>query len=79
MKRGKLIASDFEEGTMEFRMDGDFTANTGKYVIMTEKEFEDMAKEINTMKCPNCNGEDVSSISTATYKYGCCNEKFIMP
>ena len=38
--KGKLISADFEESTMEFEIDHEFTVRAGEYVIMTAEEYE---------------------------------------
>ena len=40
MYEGKLISADFEESTMEFEIQHEFTVRAGDYVILTKEEYE---------------------------------------
>ena len=40
MYKGKLIAADYEMGTIEFAIEEDFIAKPGTYYILTEEEYE---------------------------------------
>lgn len=40
MYKGKLIAADYELGTIEFAIEEDFTAIPGEYMIIPKEKFE---------------------------------------
>lgn len=42
----KLISADFEENTMEFEIQHEFTANKGDYVILTKDEHTKMEESL---------------------------------
>lgn len=46
--QGKLISADFEESTMEFEIQHDFTVKKGDYVIIPKADYQkltDLIKE----------------------------------
>lgn len=44
MYKGKIISADFEEGTMEFEIEHEFTVKAGEYVILTDEEYKNLIK-----------------------------------
>jgi|LGOV01.1.fsa_nt_gb hypothetical protein len=48
MYKAKLISADFEESTMEFEIEHEFTVKKGDYVILSEANFEELASEANS-------------------------------
>ena len=47
MYKAHLISADFEESTMEFEIEHEFTAKKGDYVIMEKSEFESLSEKAN--------------------------------
>ena len=47
MYKAKLISADFEESTMEFEIQHEFTAKAGDYVILTKQEYESELNKLN--------------------------------
>lgn len=39
---GKLISADFEESTMEFEIQHEFTVTKGDYVIMHKADYDNL-------------------------------------
>ena len=40
MFKGTLISADFEENTMEFEIEHEFTVRAGKYIIQSEADHQ---------------------------------------
>lgn len=38
--KGTLVSADFEEGTIEFEIEGQFIVRAGKYIIIREEECQ---------------------------------------
>lgn len=50
MYKAKLISADFEESTMEFEIQHEFTVKKGEYIIIEKSEFEELSKQANLKK-----------------------------
>jgi len=48
--KGTLFSADFEQGTMEFQIDGEFTVRAGEYAIVPTNEFEQQQQLIERLK-----------------------------
>lgn len=40
MYKGKLISADFEESTMEFEIEHEFSIKAGQYIIFSVEDYE---------------------------------------
>ena len=57
----KLISSDFEESTMEFEIQHEFTVKAGDYVILHKADYDKLVSGDNS-KPANCAIFDVSKM-----------------
>ena len=50
----KLISADFEESTMEFEIQHEFTVRKGDYVILHKVDYDKLVSDVEKLKEKDC-------------------------
>lgn len=57
----EMFSADFEENTITFEIEGDFSVRAGKYFIFSEKALQNFADRICERQRENCSRSFIAS------------------
>jgi len=72
MIKGIMHTADFEENTITIEVQGEFRVSAGGYVLLTDREYEELTKSSNSESSPhyfNAPEDDKSSRYCRCGKY----------